>query len=33
MKTKPSVHLKDLAIPGILALMWALFLIWYGITF
>lgn len=33
MKTKSSVQLKDFAVPGILALMWALFLIWYGITF
>lgn len=33
MKIKPSVQLKDFAVPGILALMWALFLLWYGATF
>jgi hypothetical protein len=33
MKTKTSLHLKDLAVPGLLILMWALFLIWYGDTF
>lgn len=24
---------KDLLIPGVFALMWVLFLLWYGITF
>lgn len=33
MKAKSSVQLKDFAVPGILVVMWALFLIWYGATF
>jgi len=30
---KPPLHLKDLAAPLLLILMWALFLLWYGATF
>jgi hypothetical protein len=33
VKTKLPLQLKDLAAPGILALMWALFLLWYGANF
>ena len=33
MRSKPSARLKDIAVPGLLALMWALFLLWYRATF
>ncbi len=33
MKTRPSLQLKNLAVPGFLVLMWGLFLVWYGTTF
>lgn len=33
MKPKSSVQLKDFAVPGILAFLWVLFLLWYGATF
>ena len=33
MRIKSGVRLKDLIIPGLLALMWAFFLLWYGATF
>lgn len=33
MKARMPLHLKDLAVPGFLVVMWALFLTWYGTTF
>ena len=33
MKARVSLHLKDLAVPAFLIVMWAVFLVWYGTTF
>ena len=33
MKARIPLHLKDLAVPGFLVLMWAFFLLWYSATF